>query len=178
MRIAIGTDHAGFALKATVIEVIEQLGHVVLDCGAMDAQSSDYPDYARLAAEAILAGKAQRAVLLCGSGVGISIAANKVPGIRAAICHDTYSARQAVEHDGLNVLCLGGRVIGPALAVELVRAFLDASDSTADRHRRRLEKVNRIEFDARRGRFGAPDHLGERRFPAGPKGRDQRNQRI
>ena len=161
MRIAIGTDHGGFPLKAPVLEAIEQLGHDVLDCGAMDAESSDYPDYARLAAEAILAGNAERAVLLCGSGIGISIAANKVPGIRAAVCHDTYSARQAVEHDGLNVLCLGSRVVGPALAMEVLRAFLDANDVTADRHRRRLTKIVEIELDARMGRFENRDRSAD-----------------
>ncbi len=154
MKIAIGTDHAGFALKEPLVAELARLGHEVLDCGAMDARSSDYPDFARRVAEALRAGQAERGLLLCGSGIGTSIAANKVPGIRAAVCHDTYSARQAVEHDALNVLCLGGRVVGPALALEVLRAFLDARDALADRHLRRLKKVAAIELDARLGRFG------------------------
>jgi len=155
MRIAIGTDHAGFPLKARLVTELEGLGHEVLDCGATDDRSSDYPDFARAVARAILEGRAERGVLLCGSGVGSSIAANKVPGIRAGLCHDSYSARQGVEHDGMNVVCMGGRVIGPELGAEIVRAFVGARAAMAERHARRSAKVEVIEADARSGVFGA-----------------------
>ena len=153
MKIAIGTDHAGFVLKARLVAELEGLGHEVLDCGAADDRTSDYPDFARAVARAILDGRAERGVLLCGSGVGSSIAANKVPGIRAGLCHDSYSARQGVEHDAMNVLCLGGRVIGPELAAEVVRAFAGAEHAMQQRHARRLAKVEAIEADARSGVF-------------------------
>jgi ribose 5-phosphate isomerase B len=146
MRVAIGTDHAGFTLKATVVETVEALGHSVVDCGAarMDPDD-DYPDFAAAVAQAVLDGRAERGVLLCGSGVGASVAANKFTGIRCALCHDTFSARQGVEDDAMNVLALGARVIGPALAAELVGAFLRAEFSNAERHRRRLAKVESFE---------------------------------
>ena len=148
MNVALGTDHAGFALKATVVEAITALGHSVVDCGAMRIDpDDDYPDFAAAVAQAILDGRAERGVLLCGSGVGASVAANKFVGIRSALCHDTFSARQGVEDDAMNVLALGARVIGPALAVELVGAFLRAQFSGAERHRRRLAKIESFERD-------------------------------
>ncbi len=146
MNVAIGTDHAGFVLKATIVEAIEALGHTVVDCGAMRVDpGDDYPDFAEAVSQAVLDGRAERGVLLCGSGVGASVAANKFTGIRSALCHDTFSARQGVEDDAMNVLALGARVIGPALAVELVGAFLRAGFSGAERHRRRLAKVESFE---------------------------------
>ena len=146
MRIAIGTDHAGFPLKERVAEAIRGAGHQVVDCGADRViPSDDYPDYAERVAEAIQQDRADRAVLLCGSGVGASVAANKFLGVRAALCHDTFSARQGVEDDAMNVLCLGARVVGPSLAEELVRAFLAAQFSGAERHARRLGKIEGFE---------------------------------
>lgn len=145
MRIAVGADHAGFPLKHIVIEAIEKAGHVIIDYGVFDAGPVDYPDYALLVGRAIQQEMADRGILLCGSGVGVSIAANKLRGIRAGVCHDTYSARQAVEHDDMNVLCLGPRVVGPALIVELVEAFLAARFSGEERHQRRVNKINAME---------------------------------
>lgn len=153
MKIVIGSDHAGFALKKEVVAMLLATEHEVEDLGAFDAQPSDYPDFARLVGQAVASGECRRGILVCGSGVGASVAANKVPGVRAALCHDTFSARQGVEDDDMNVLCLGARVIGPALAGELVRAFLTAEFSGAERHVRRLNKVKAIEEDARRGVF-------------------------
>jgi RpiB/LacA/LacB family sugar-phosphate isomerase len=141
MRIALAGDHAGFPLKERVKAHLGELGHEPLDLGAFNASPSDYPDFAAAIAEALKAGEADRGILICGSGVGASIAANKFPGIRAGLCHDTYSAHQGVEHDDMNVLVLGGRVIGEALALELVAAFLRAEFSGEDRHLRRLAKV-------------------------------------
>jgi len=144
--VAIGADHAGFPLKTVVAGAIEQAGHQVLDLGADRViPGDDYPDYAAAVARAIAAGRAERGVLVCGSGVGASVAANKVLGIRAALCHDTFSAHQGVEDDAMNVLCLGARVVGPALAAELVRTYLGARFSGAERHERRLAKVAAIE---------------------------------
>jgi ribose 5-phosphate isomerase B len=145
MRIAIGADHAGFELKQMLVAHLRELGHDVEDLGTQSADPVDYPDYAEAVADALLQGRAERGILICGSGVGASVAANKVPGIRAGLCHDTYSARQGVEHDDLNVLVLGARVIGPELAKELVRAFLNARFSGEERHRRRLEKLRQLE---------------------------------
>ena len=122
MKIAVGGDHAGFALKTEIASLLAASGHQVEDIGAYDASPSDYPDFARRVAQIVVSGACERGVLVCGSGVGASIAANKVPGIRAALCHDTFSARQGVEDDDMNVLCLGSRVIGPALAQEVLRA--------------------------------------------------------
>jgi ribose 5-phosphate isomerase B len=142
MNIAIGTDHAGYLLKAIVIETVRDAGHVIIDCGAfVIAPDDDYPDFAAAVARSILEGKAERGIILCGSGVGASVAANKFAGIRCALCHDTFSARQGVEDDAMNVLALGARIIGPSLAGELVRTFLRAEFSDAARHRRRLNKV-------------------------------------
>ena len=145
MRIAVATDHAGFPLKQPVMDEIERRGHDVLDLGTYNTDPVDYPDYAEALGRAVESGDADRGVLICGSGVGASVAANKLPGIRAAVCHDTYSAHQGVEHDDMNVLTLGARVIGPELAVELVQAFVDARFSGEERHVRRLHKVNAIE---------------------------------
>jgi ribose 5-phosphate isomerase B len=155
MVVAVGCDHAGFPLKARVASEVEAAGHTVLDCGTFDTTACDYPDFARKVGETLIAGRAVRGIMVCGSGVGASIAASKMPGVRAALCHDTFSARQGVEDDDMNVLCLGGRVIGPETAAEVVRAFLRAAFSGAERHARRLEKVNAIERDARSGVFDA-----------------------
>ncbi len=145
MKIAIGCDHAGFPLKETVKETVKRLGHEVIDCGAFSPERTDYPDYANEVAKRVAGGEADRGILLCGSGVGVCITANKTKGIRACVCHDAYSARQAVEHDALNVLCLGARIIGTALAEELTKQFLKASFLTGSRHEGRLNKVKAIE---------------------------------
>jgi len=141
MKIAIGCDHGGYPLKETVIKVLEDQKHTILDCGTDSTQSVDFPDFAYVAAQKVANHEADRAILICGSGVGMCIAANKVKGIYACVCHDAYSARQAVEHDNLNVLCLGARIIGPALAEELVKQFLGATFMTGNRHEARLQKV-------------------------------------
>ncbi len=145
MKIAVACDHRGFPLKPKVIEVIRHTGHEVLDLGTNSSSPVDYPDYAKAAGEAIQKGKADRAVLLCGSGVGASVAANKLKGIRAGLCHDIYSVHQGVEHDDMNVLSLGAGIIGPAIAEELVQAFLKAKFKGEKRHVRRLEKVKKLE---------------------------------
>jgi ribose 5-phosphate isomerase B len=141
----VGCDHAGFPLKGTVIDVLRELGCEVSDVGTYDTAPVDYPDVAAAVGGKIASGAARRGVLVCGSGVGASVAANKIAGVRAAVCHDTYSARQGVEHDDMNVLCLGARVIGPELAGELVRAFAAASFSGEERHVRRLSKILALE---------------------------------
>lgn len=146
MRIVVGSDHAGYELKQRVADYLRELGHATIDVGTNSASTPvDYPDYAEAVGLAVLEDRADRGILICGSGVGASIAANKLPGIRAAVCHDTYSAHQGVEHDNMNVLVLGARVIGTELALELVRAFLGASFSGEERHRRRLNKVIELE---------------------------------
>ena len=145
MKIAVGSDHAGFTLKEDVAALLRQQGHAVVDVGTHSTAPVDYPDSAEALALAVREGKAERGVLICGSGVGASVAANKLPGVRAAICHDTYSAHQGVEHDDMNVLVLGGRVVGGALAAELVRAFVAARYTAEERHARRLAKVISIE---------------------------------
>ena len=145
MRIAIGADHAGFALKEQLISYLRGLDQAVIDVGTHDTTPVDYPDYAEAVGLAVLEGRAERAILICGSGVGASVAANKMPGIRAGLCHDTYSAHQGVEHDEMNVLVLGGRIIGPELARELVHAFLQAEFTGEERHCRRLAKVRDLE---------------------------------
>ena len=152
MKIAIGTDHAGFALKQTIVDAVRALHHEIVDCGADEINpGDDYPDFAAAVARAVLEGRAERGVLICGSGVGASVAANKFRGIRSALCHDTFSARQGVEDDAMNVLTLGARVIGPALATELVGAFLRAEFSGAERHVRRLKKVQSFEMSESSG---------------------------
>ena len=145
MKIAVGSDHAGFLLKQEVAESLRKGGYEVVDVGTDSTAAVDYPDYAEKVALAVKEGRAERAVLICGSGVGACVAANKVPGIRAAICHDVYSAHQGVEHDDMNVLVLGGRVIGPALAHELVEAYVKARYTAEERHARRLAKVIAME---------------------------------
>ncbi|HWT87930.1 MAG TPA: ribose 5-phosphate isomerase B [Candidatus Angelobacter sp.] len=145
MKIVIGADHAGFQLKNAVGDLLRALGHTVVDVGAFNENPSDYPDFALLVGNSVLEGKGERGILICGSGVGVSVAANKIKGIRAAVCHDTYSAHQGVEHDDMNVLVLGSRVIGPKLAEDLVKAFLSASFTNEERHKRRLAKVAAIE---------------------------------
>jgi ribose 5-phosphate isomerase B len=151
MKIAVASDHAGFPLKARIIEEIGKWGHATVDLGTDSAAPVDYPDYARAVAEAVLQGRADRAVLLCGSGAGACVAANKFKGIRAATCHDTFSAHQSVEDDDVNVLCLGARVVGAELAVELVRRYVAASFSGAERHKRRLGKIAAFEEGFGRG---------------------------
>jgi ribose 5-phosphate isomerase B len=145
MRIALAGDHAGFEMKRDLAEIMRGQGHEVLDLGTHSTAAVDYPDCAQSVADALTGGRADRGILVCGSGAGVSIAANKVPGIRAAVVHDTYTAHQAVEHDDMNVLCLGARVIGPALAQELVATFLRARFSGEERHQRRLDKILAIE---------------------------------
>src|SRR6266568_1204755 len=146
MRVAIGSDHAGFALKEEIGEKLRALGHDVTDVGAHSyVATDDYPDFAEVVGKAVLDGRAERGVLICGSGVGASVAANKLPGIRAGMCHDTYSAHQGVEHDDINVLVLGSRVIGVKLAEDLVKAFLGAKFTNEERHVRRLGKVKALE---------------------------------
>lgn len=145
MRVVVAADHGGFSLKGVIIDEVHRLGHEAIDKGTDSAAAVDYPDYAEAVGTSVRSGEADRGILLCGSGVGASVAACKMPGIRAAVCHDTYSAHQGVEHDDMNVLTLGARIIGPELALELVRAFLGAQFSGDERHIRRLKKVNAIE---------------------------------
>jgi len=146
LRVALGADHGGFSMKAELLPWLQGQGYEVLDMGAHTLDpADDYPDFSEAVAEAVILGKAQRGILVCGSGVGACIAANKIPGIRACLCHDTYSAHQGVEHDDMNVLCLGARVVGVELAKELVTAFLNARFSAEERHHRRLQKVLAIE---------------------------------
>ena len=153
MKIACSFDHAGFPLKALVLDTVRELGHDPIDLGTNSTDPVDYPDFARAVASAVVSGRCDRGIVLCGSGVGASVAAAKVPGVRAALCHDTFSARQGVEDDDMNVVCLGARVIGPALAAEVIRAFLSAKFSGAERHVRRVAKIHAIEEDARNGVF-------------------------
>jgi RpiB/LacA/LacB family sugar-phosphate isomerase len=145
MKIVIGSDHAGFELKVATGDLLRSLGQEVLDVGAFNENPSDYPDFAEAVGRAILDGKAERGVLICGSGVGASVAANKLFGIRAAVCHDTYSAHQGVEHDDMNVLVLGSRVVGTKLAEDLVKAYLGAKFTNEARHLRRLGKIKLLE---------------------------------
>lgn len=145
MNVVIAGDHAGFPLKQALIEELRKDGVEITDLGAFDEKPSDYPDFARKIGEAIRSGSAQRGILVCGSGVGACIAANKIKGIRAGLAHDTYSGHQGVEHDDMNVLCLGARIIGPAPAVEIARAFLKAKFTNEERHARRVKKILDIE---------------------------------
>ncbi|HVB33901.1 MAG TPA: ribose 5-phosphate isomerase B [Patescibacteria group bacterium] len=151
MQIVLGSDHAGFDLKQDLLTFVESLGHAVSDAGTYNREPSDYPDYAEAVGLAITGKRADRGILICGSGVGASVACNKIPGIRAGICHDTYSAHQGVEHDDMNVIVLGARIIGTSLAKEIVRTFLAAHFSAEERHVRRLEKVLAIERRYREG---------------------------
>jgi len=145
VKIVLASDHAGFALKREIAALLGKDGHEVADVGTHSTAPVDYPDFAAAVGEAVVAGRAERGVLVCGSGVGASVAANKIPGIRAAVCHDVYSAHQGVEHDDMNVLVLGGRIVGEAVARELVCAFVAARFTGEERHLRRLEKVKAIE---------------------------------
>jgi RpiB/LacA/LacB family sugar-phosphate isomerase len=156
MRIALGADHGGFEMKDEIARMLADAEHEVIDQGAHTYDpADDYPDFARAVAIAVQRGEAERGILICGSGVGASVAANKVNGIRAGLCHDTYSAHQGVEHDDMNILCLGARVIGPELARELVRAFVAARFSAEERHVRRLGKVTALERAAPRDSMAA-----------------------
>lgn len=152
MTVVMGSDHAGFELKSQLVPFVRSLGHEVIDVGTDSTQPVDYPDFAEKVALEILSGRAQRGILLCGSGVGASVAANKIPGIRAGNCEDYYSSHQGVEHDDMNVLVLGGRIVGSALAQDMVRAFLAARFTAEERHLRRLTKVREIESHPERYR--------------------------
>lgn len=145
MKIAIGADHAGFPLKAAVVERLKARGHEVSDLGTHSEAACDYPDFAFAVAAAVAEGRAERGVMLCGSGVGATVAVNKVPGVRGALCHDTFSARQGVEDDDVNVLCLGARIVGVSLALEVLDAWAAARFSNAERHARRRDKVIALE---------------------------------
>jgi len=145
MKVVIGSDHAGFRLKNAMGDLIRLLSHSVLDVGAFNENPSDYPDFAEAVGRAVLDGRAERGVLICGSGIGASVAANKLLGIRAGICHDTYSGHQGVEHDNMNVLVMGSRVVGEKLAEDVVRAFLAAKFTNEERHVRRLAKLDTLE---------------------------------
>jgi ribose 5-phosphate isomerase B len=148
MRIVIGSDHAGFPLKATIVEFVKALGHEVQDVGSYDPNPVDFPDIAKAVTGAITGGKADRGLMVCGTGVGASIAANKVKGIRAAVCHDVHSAHQSVEHDDVNVMCIGAQIVGAWLAKDLVAAYLEAEFSTDEDFRRRVQKL--AEMDGER----------------------------
>ena len=152
MRIALGSDHAGFEMKESIKSFLEELGHRVMDLGTHSSAPVDYPDFSEAVGLAVAQGKADRGLVICGSGVGASVAANKIPGIRAGLCHDTYSAHQGVEHDDMNVLVLGSRVIGLELARDLVKTFLEATFSGEERHKRRLSKVKALEMRYGRGK--------------------------
>ena len=152
MRVAIGADHGGYALKDEIKSFLESLGHEMIDVGAHNLDpADDFPDFTKPLAESVASGSADRGIMICGSGVGASVAANKVKGIRASVCHDTYSAHQGVEHDDMNVLCLGARIVGIELARELTGAFLSAEYVPEERFQRRLDKVLDME-----SRFGQP----------------------
>jgi len=154
VKVACAFDHAGFPLKAMIVEAVVALGHDPVDLGTWSTDPVDYPDTARTAAESVLSGDAERAVVVCGSGAGVAVAACKVRGIRAATAHDTYTAHQCVEHDDCNVLCLGARVVGPALAADVIRAFVSASFTGEERHVRRIGKINAIEQEFSRTALG------------------------
>lgn len=145
MKLAIGSDHAGFPLKGPLAGVLRSWGHTVKDCGTFSPEPVDFPDIAQRVTDEILTGRAQRGILVCGTGVGACIAGNKVRGIRAALCHDTYSAHQCVEHDDVNLLCIGAWIIGPKVAEEILTAFLNAKFSTSEEFRRRVQKLGEME---------------------------------
>jgi ribose 5-phosphate isomerase B len=147
MKIAAAFDHAGFPLKGLVIPTLSELGHEVIDLGTNSTEPVDYPDIALTAARSVIDGEVERAVVVCGSGAGVAVACCKVPGIRAATAHDTYTGHQCVEHDDCNVLCLGARVVGPALAADIIRAYVGARFTGEERHVRRLGKINAIEAE-------------------------------
>ncbi len=145
MKVAVACDHAGYALKNIVLQTIQEEGHEALDLGTYGLDSVDFPDFAEKAGEALLDGRADRAVMMCGSGVGVNMTANKMKGVYASVCHDTYSAHQGVEHDHMNALCLGGRIIGEEVAREIVKAFLGAIPMQSERQLRRVSKIRAIE---------------------------------
>lgn len=145
MKIAVGGDHAGFPLKAAVVDALKAKGHEVTDYGTFDLNPIDFPDITKTVCEAVLSGKAERAILVCGTGVGACIAANKIPGIRAAVCHDVHSAHQSVEHDDVNVMCVGAQIIGPWLLVDLIDSYINAEFSTDEDFRRRVRKLQAME---------------------------------
>jgi ribose 5-phosphate isomerase B len=158
MRIALAADHGGFVLKTSLIPWLESQDYEILDLGAYIFDSNDdYPDFAEEVVEAITSGKAEKGILVCGSGVGAAIAASKFPGIRAGLCHDTYSAHQGVEHDEMNILCLGGRIIGLDLAKELVNSFLKARFTGLEKYQRRVNKIKAIEDSVIHGKAGIKD---------------------
>lgn len=152
MRVAVAADHGGFPLKKTVIDTLVSLGHTTLDLGTDSTESVDYPDIAKIAGLAIVEGESDRAIVICGSGVGACIAGNKIVGVYACVCHDTYSASQGVEHDQMNMLCLGARVIGPELAIRIVKSFIEAQPSDEPRHLRRVGKIRQIEKELLKGK--------------------------
>lgn len=153
--LAIGGDHAGFGMKSLLVEFLRGNGLMVLDCGTTDETPCDFPDFAEKVGVELITGAVQRGILVCGSGVGVSVAANKIPGVRACLCHDTYSAHQGVEHDDMNILCIGARVIGPELAMEIVRSFLSARFSPQPRHQRRVDKLLDLQRRALAGQFAS-----------------------
>lgn len=150
MKLVIGSDHAGFPLKGPVMELLRSWGHPLKDCGCFSADPVDFPDIAKLVCAEIKSGRAERGILVCGTGIGATIAGNKIRGIRAALCHDTYSAHQSVEHDDVNLLCMGGWIIGIKLVEEILRAFLGAKFSTSEEFRRRVRKLEQMESDLNR----------------------------
>lgn len=145
MKVAIGGDHAGFTLRQAVIQIVKELGHIPVDFGCHSIDPVDFPDYAEKACQSIINKECERGILVCGSGVGVSIVANKMPGIRASVCHDYYLAHQSVEHDNVNVMCFGGKVIGEWLAADLIKAFLEAQFSNDKDICRRVDKIDIIE---------------------------------
>ena len=151
--VAIGGDHAGYSMKSMLVEFLRGYDLMVIDCGTDSEASCDFTDFAEKVSVEVITGAVQRGILVCGSGVGVSVAANKIPGIRASLCHDTYSAHQGVEHDDMNVLCVGARVIGPELAMEIVHAFLNAQYAPQPRHQRRVDKLLDLERRALAGKF-------------------------
>jgi ribose 5-phosphate isomerase B len=150
MKIALATDHSGFPMKVEVLAILKDLGIEVIDHGTFSPERVDFPDLARKVCASIKSGEAERGIMLCGTGIGAAIASNKFPGIRACVCHDVHSAHQGVEHDDMNVLCLGGKIIGPWLARDLIKAFVGASFTTEEYFRRRLKKLQQMEVDAAR----------------------------
>jgi ribose 5-phosphate isomerase B len=150
MKIAIGSDHCGFEMKQLLLPVLEKLGHTYSDYGCDSAEPVDFPDIARRVCDSVRGGEHERGIMVCGTGVGAAIAANKIPGIRASVCHDIHSAHQSVEHDDVNVICIGAQIVGPWLAEDLVRSFLEARFSTEEHFRRRVEKLRLLELEAAR----------------------------
>jgi len=148
MNLVIGSDHAGWGLKNTVVEYVRKLGHDVIDVGSFDEKPVDFPDIAREVARKVTSGEAERGIMVCGTGVGASIAANKMKGIRAAVCHDIHSAHQSVEHDDVNVMCIGAQIVGPWLAQDLIASYLSATFSTDEDFRRRVDKLHAMDAES------------------------------